>query len=237
MKQRKRLSVLLTAVLTVAVTGCVEGGQPKHVDLQSNDYSETLQPKTETKVNAELLLEFGMTFAELECKYGKAVSGEAVGKDFEYVNAEGETKTFINHDYTYFFEKGARGYTFPVVDGEADKNRMLSGDIPVPAADLQYPSRYQKSGDLKVGDLLLNMKRAMTVSEFVKAFGGVNGYDTMKIPTDDPWITPYDAERFPYWTAFWYSAPEYDGMEFNISVEHAEEDVIEPDSYLKIVAQ
>ena len=209
---------------TTDVTGGATPIEPYRPDL-------TVVPpeKQKIKLNTDLLDEFGMTFGELEKKYGEAVSAKPAGKDYEYVDANGNKQNFVNSQYTFFFEKGGRGYTFSISD--SNENRKLSDGTRVPKAN----ELYQETGDLQVKDLLLGMEKAMTIEDFMKAIGHRGEFNATPVPTaDEPWAyLPFNPEIFPYRTSFWYN----NEIIYHYRIEHAKEGIIEPESHLKVFCQ
>jgi hypothetical protein len=244
---KKIFSAFMAAAL-LAVAGCAEnGGARPEAMPQSADTEETAKPKPiatpqepkpaeaqeseiKIEINTELLSEFGMTFAELEEKYGEAVSAKASGIDFDFVNSEGKTQAFINSEYTFFFERGVRGYNFSI--SESDEDRTLDDGTPLPNPN----TRYQISGDLQVKDLILNMEEPMKTEDFLDAIGHTGEYFAGILPIDDPWLVPFDLSRFPFYTNFGnpqiVSYLNYSG-DYLFNIEHPE-GIITPDSYLKI---
>jgi hypothetical protein len=167
---KKFLSAVLAAAM-LAVTGCAENGVARpEATPQSADTEETAKPKpietsqepgyaevlTEIGVNmknidTDLLSEFGMTFAELEEKYGKAVSAE-VTKGEDYI------------DVLYFFESSSGGYGF--VADETDISEIILPDgSPQIKGDVEF-----KYFNGKAEDLFLGLETEVSIEELEKIY-------------------------------------------------------------------
>jgi hypothetical protein len=194
MKKAKKIAALLVAFAAL-ITGCSESytpagsvETPATVDVSEverttqeeelSQVEETLQePEIKIEINTELLSEFGMTFAELEEKYGKAVSGKTEKTDFEGIGIR----------YTYFFENGKRGYTFISLPDDVTENTLPDG-TPLVKEDNIYNFF---SGQAK--DLFLGLDEIMSMEEFEKIYG-------VYFP-----VQPADSDSPDWQSGFWYS--------------------------------
>ena len=260
MLNRKLTAISLIAATTIGIAGCSEentqnpnaSDSTESTTMVTESESESESPEITNKpadvtdkpadvnsrINMELLSELGMTFEELEEKYGSVVSHEKVGDDYIVKNPGGDVISRYAY-FAYYFENGQRGYTFSI--NEADirgKHRTFPDGTPIPFERDHYVTVV----NLQAKDFLLDMEEPMTVEDFIELIisdpGGNVGYEggfqtiSLLDYINDPWLPrPFNIDIFPFRTGFWYS---HEKGQSHIKFEHAEREIIEPDSYLEI---
>ena len=224
MLNRKLTAISLIAATTIGIVGCSEE-DTQNPNASDSTESTTMATESESpeitnkpsdvtdkpadvnsRINMELLSELGMTFGELEEKYGEATRGrmEETYGDVDYVI------------YSYFFEKdgiGLGNYTFKGGFEDVQKSTLPDG-TPKLSDDLQL-----RSFNGPVGSLFLRLEEPMTVEEFAETYG----INLLAHP-----------ERFgDYYWAFFSYVP--DGKLFNIGIDvKSENGLVELDSFMSL---
>ncbi|MCL2036624.1 MAG: hypothetical protein FWG83_04465 [Oscillospiraceae bacterium] len=250
MLNRKLTAISLIAATTIGIAGCSEentqnpnaSDSTESTTMVTESESESESPEITNKpadvtdkpadvnsrINMELLSELGMTFEELEEKYGSVVSHEKVGDDYIVKNPSGDVISRYAY-FAYYFENGQRGYTFSI--NEADirgKHRTFPDGTPIPFERDHYVTVV----NLQAKDFLLDMEEPMTVEDFIEAISQLGEHTTRRIP-EDPSLDTSHLPKAPFVTSFWYyNGYHLGGTSFNIG--HNEEELITPDSVLWI---
>jgi hypothetical protein len=234
---KKLTAILLTAALTLALTGCGEtdpgvDNRTAAPDITTAPPDTTITPPVtpnigEMRLNTDFLNEFGMTLSEIEQRRGNIISGETGA-----LENDGRVSSF-----TYFFERGeGRGYHFSLVNNDWEPNAQKTisdGTARLDDVDRQGERIEFVAFNGRVDEVFLGMESTISPDDIEKILGieislNIDGSSTFYSGTSLYYCGVRDIEISTFRTTFVHT--EY----FSFHIEHDKDGVIEPGSELNV---
>jgi hypothetical protein len=238
---RKLIALFCIASMLFMLAACSEGDyiapeQPSE-DSRTIQSAETPEIKQDIRINTDLLDDFGMTLAELEEKYGRAISG----RDDKFVtdNFGGGEQEYSR--FTYYFEGSELGYTFVgttyIGHYEFDEEQRTLSDGTARISSDSVFGIFE--GQVK--DLFTDMEKEMTLEEFNKKYGVFRDFQEFResrfreyenfnliSPKPDGW------DDLGWDTGDWHSGFLYGNGRINFTIYIQHDDTVKPESVLQL---